>query len=170
MCYVLVRPNWFLCCKTALRIFHPVNPKNHLWSNPLSITIFRDKWHGKCTYMLNISKEQIESDEVAYPQKSYLVWLPSALPHTFSELLYNSSASISWAYHTYAKIGPLWDSVVHIWWIPKRNFHLDLSFVFGVVSSVECSHFLIKVYFHSVFLGFHLDLSLAFGLVECSHF
>ena len=130
-------------------------------------------------YMLNISKEQIDSDEVAYPQKSYLVWLPSALPHTFSELLYNSKknslsifrcASISWAYHTYAKIGPLWDSVVHIWWIPKRNFHLDLSLVFGVVSSVECSHFLIKVYFHSVFLGFHLDLSLAFGLVKCSHF
>ena len=84
------RPNWFLCCKTALRIFHPVNPKNHLWSNPLSISIFRDKWHGKCTYMLNISKEeQIESDEVAYPQKSYLVWLPSALPHTFSELPYH---------------------------------------------------------------------------------
>ena len=56
MRHVLYRPKQFLCCKTALRIFHPVeSTQSYLWSNPISRTI-RIRRHGKCVYAKYIQR------------------------------------------------------------------------------------------------------------------
>ena len=90
--------------------------------------------------------------------------------------LLNKGSLFSLSFHSYLLIFILWFLCISNW--ISLYFHLDLSLAFGLVSSVECSHFLIKVYLHSVFfvfslgffLYFHLNSYLAFGLVECSFF
>ena len=194
ICCVLAEID-FSTAKSALRIFHTVNPKPKepsFRSNPLSINIFGNNWHWKCVCYICISKEQIDSDEHwAFPQKSNLVWLPQPCLTPFQTCRF--FLSTFWIFG-WVGVGVLvilgqypcffftriclWPLVCSIQlcthtsrsrfiifflfphgvlclppgflcistWI-SLYFDLDLFLTFGLVSSVECSYFSIKVHY-----------------------